>query len=340
MADSELGELRRPPRPIEHRIERLARWRAQGLAGGASDSPFPVDFVDGSAIAGTSEDGATGGAVPEWFFETFSVTSGSASTVALTYVPIIYSEVVRLNGITLALDVDYTISENVLTFADLTSLRMGIGSDTWALDLHYAYTETAIVPFEAPDFLTWVLNGDATIVGGTEVRLTDNVAGEKGSIVCPDAIPSGWETITLAVDMYLSTTGGDGFEFILWDSTQHGTNELDVYPGALERYLGAQVFQTATGLNAQLFYSDDGTTTLSTSSSDDRVDAGENTYTVVWTKTGANTASVQFYKNAALEKSSSSDIWVPSTVYVGICAYTGGLFYNEHTVRAVTLDVT
>ncbi len=340
MADSELGELRRPPRPVEQRIERLARWRAQGLAGGASDSPFPVDFVDGSAIAGASEDGASGGVVPDWYFETFSVTSGSASTVTLTFVPIIYSEVVRLNGITLAPTVDYTIAENVLTFADLTSLRMGIGSDTWTLDLHYAYTETAEVPFEASDFTSWVRNGDATLVGGTEVRLTADTSGEKGSIVCPEVIPAGWDTIAVDVTLYVDAVAGDGWEVILWDAAQHGTGELDVYPGALERYLAAQVMQTAVVLDAQLFYSDDGTTTLSTSSADAETDANEHNYTFVWTKTGASTASVQFYRDATLLKSSASDVWVPSTVYVGICAYTGGLYWNEHTVRSATITVT
>ncbi len=338
MADSELGELRRPPRPIEHRIERLARWRAQGLAGGASDSPFPVDFVDGSAIAGASEDGATGGAVPEWFFETFSVTSGSASTVTLTYVPIIYSEVVRLNGVTLALNVDYTISEEVLTFVDLTTLRLGIGSDTWALDIHYAYTETAIVPFEPGDFLTWTLNGDATIVGGTEVQLTPATASKKGSMVCPTVIPSGWDTITVALSLYVQpTVQGDGWEVILWDAAQHGTGELDVNG---ETYFGAQVIQTTAATNQQLFLSNDGATTINNSSSNSETVFGEYDYTLVWSKTGASTASVQFYRSGVLYKSSPSDIWVPSTVYLGICAYTGGLFYNEHTVRALTVDVT
>ena len=142
MADSELGELRRPNRPVEYRIERLARWRAQGLAGGTSDSVFPADAVD-DALASDGSGEGDGGDPPSWYCDTFNLTSATTSPLTLTYYPLFRSEVVRLNGVTLEPDVDYTIDGFELSLVDLADLRLGIGSDTWDLVASYAYVDAA-----------------------------------------------------------------------------------------------------------------------------------------------------------------------------------------------------
>ncbi len=331
MADSELGELRRPPRPVEHRIERIARWRAQGLAGGASDSPFPVDFVDGSAVPGATEDGAGGGVIPDWYFETFSVTSGSASTVTLTYVPTEYSEVVRLNGVTLARTVDYTISESTLTFADLTGLRLGIGSNTWTLDVSYAYTDTAEVPFEARDFLLWTLDDSATIVG-SDVRLNPATSGTRGGMTCPDVIPSGWSIIDITIT--LNQASGDGWYCILSDAAQN------LVTSSLTSYYTFSFADTNPGGDRTRFISNDGTTTIDYVNGGSGFLTGTHEYRTVFTKTGANTGSVTRYVDGGLITSTTTDLWVPSTVYVSIAGFAGGLYSNSHTVSAVTVDVS
>jgi hypothetical protein len=142
VADSELGELRRPTRPVEYRIERLARWRAQGLAGGTSDSVFPADAVD-DALASDGSGEGDGGDPPSWFADSFDVTSVSGSALTLTYQPIPYSEVIRLNGVTLDPLTEYTIDGRVVTLTDLADLLLGIGADTWVLVASYAYIDTA-----------------------------------------------------------------------------------------------------------------------------------------------------------------------------------------------------
>ena len=142
MADSELGELRRPPRLPEQRIHRLASWRAQGLAGGTSDDVTPADAVD-DVLASDGGGEGDGGDPPSWFADSFDITSATTSPLTLTYIPLPYSEVVRINGITLEPTVDYTIDGSSLALTDLADLRLGIGADTWTLVASYAYVDAA-----------------------------------------------------------------------------------------------------------------------------------------------------------------------------------------------------
>lgn len=146
MADTALGELRRPARPIEQRIERLARWRAQGLDAGESDAPFPADAMDSAAFAGSGDSAAgpaEGGAgTPQWLFDAFDLESGTANSFALSATPIENSEVVRVNGLVLE-PTEYTITGSTLELTDIAAVRLGVGSDTWRLVLNYAYYDLA-----------------------------------------------------------------------------------------------------------------------------------------------------------------------------------------------------
>lgn len=338
MADSELGELRRPPRLVEHRIERLTRHRAGGLLGGSSDAVMPVDGTD-EVLAGAGDSGGGGDvAVPDWWHDTTTLTSGSAATWTLTFYPIEHSEVIRLNGIVLEVGVDYTIAGNVVTWLDLTGLRLGIGAATWTLSANYAYYDTAPTPFEPAAFTSWVRNGTATLVGGTEVRLTQaGIANQNGAIVCPDLIPSGWAEITVDMTLYIDAVNGDAIDVILWD-VSNGTTKVAVNT---ENGLSMVRAETAPAADLTRFFSRDLTpTTINNTVSDSEMTFGVHTITTIWTKTGANTATVKRYRDGVLANSSPADVWVPSTVYVAIAAYDGALFYNEHTVRDAQITVT
>jgi hypothetical protein len=168
MADSELGELRRPPRLVEQRIHRLASWRAQGLAGGTSDDVFPADGDD-DVLASDGDSEAGGGDLPQWFADSFDVTSTSSTTVVLSYVPLFRSEIVRLNGVTLDPLTEYTIDGASLTLTTPSDLRLGIGSQTWKLVVSYAYTEPA------DNEVVYGYSQDVDPIAGGSVTITEPV---------------------------------------------------------------------------------------------------------------------------------------------------------------------
>jgi len=147
MASTALGQLRRAQRPIEEKLERLTRWKAQGLAFGTDDSLFPSEATDTVLFAGggdaTVTTGGSGGtAAPQWEYDTFALTGATSNSFALTATPIEKSEVVRVNGLVLT-RAEYDITGSTLTFTDLAAVRLGIGSDTWTIALHYAYYDLA-----------------------------------------------------------------------------------------------------------------------------------------------------------------------------------------------------
>jgi hypothetical protein len=331
------------------RVPVLVDGRTIVVLGSGLTPATVVTEAAAAADGGSSTDTPTT-SLPSWESESLTV-SGVLSTWGLTYAPIPQSLVLRLNGLDLVEGTDFTLADNVVQFTDPADLFLG-WSASWQLSAVYPHFDVALDPqgqdenvppyfFEAPGFLTWQLNGAATIVGGTEVRLNANSAGSKGSMVCPTAIPPGWSTITLEITLNLPTKAGDGWETILWDTTQHGTTELDVYPGAPEFYFSGVIAQTPPGLNATLYQSHNGTTYVGGGSVvGDETAALEHVYRTVWTRTGADTASVTRWRDGVLRNSSPADVWVPASIYVGICGYAGGLFTNEHTVRGVSLVVT
>lgn len=141
MADSELGELRRPPRAVEDRLMRMTGFRRSGMAGGTSDTPYPVGGNDGITV----DDSDTGSedVTPDWFSERFALTGSSSGVISLTNTPIERSEVLALNGVQLVRNVNYTIDGNRVTLDDLDSPLLGIGSDTWTMSAVYPYFEGA-----------------------------------------------------------------------------------------------------------------------------------------------------------------------------------------------------
>ena len=198
MVDSELGELRRPPRPIGQRVERLARWRAQGLALGESDTPFPADD-DTTLLQGGDASASESMATPQWHLDQFDLTYATTSPLTLTYIPEASSEVVSLNGIRLDPAVDYSIAGASLTLTDLASLRLGIGADTWDLVASYAYydqatsdpapvqtfggLETSTVTLAAAPtdgFAVLVTSGGVTAVSGAYATWTLLFSGSPG----------------------------------------------------------------------------------------------------------------------------------------------------------------
>ena len=207
MADSELGELRRAPRPIEARIARMGGWRSQGLAGGTSDTPYPLDYADGLTLLGS--DGGDGAPSPEWFAESFTITSGSAATLSLTYVPVEYGEILRLNGVTLTRGTDYTIDGKVITWTTLAALILGIGGASWNLAATYPYYEGAGV---ASPTLSNVTIGTRVSAYNYELTLPSTpTATDVGLLVCPShltGITGGFTTWTKIYD------GGAGAQYL------------------------------------------------------------------------------------------------------------------------------
>lgn len=215
MADTDLGELRRPARPIEQRIERIARWRAQGLAGGQADSTFPADATDGAVFASGGDTsvvtGGGGAGAGNWEYDTFSLTSATTNLFTLTAVPVDKSEVVRVNGLVLT-RAEYTITSNVLTFTDLDAVRLGIGADTWTIALNYAYTDLA-TPGGS------VFTG-AFVIGTNETFPEAIAANDVGILFCRDdgGTPSGvfstWtqlrDATSTGMDIWVGSGVGSG----------------------------------------------------------------------------------------------------------------------------------
>lgn len=234
MADSELGDLRRPPRSHEYRVERLTRWRSQGLANGAADTAFPVDVFDDEALfadGGTAE--ADAGETPSWYCDTYPVTS-SSTTFALTYSPIEASEVVRLNGLTLTPGVDYTIDGNTLTLDDPTDLLLGIGAATWDLAASYAHFDEAA---PGPEF-GYVL--DLATFDVTEPVLADDVAFciVDGTVTAISGVYATWTKVREAggygtCDLWVGQGVGTGDNVSFTGRSIYGRGELlVVYRGA------------------------------------------------------------------------------------------------------------
>jgi hypothetical protein len=142
MADSELGEVRRPQRSDLDRLLRATGYRSQGMAGGNTDTVSPLDESDDSGLTadGTSDDGDE---TPSWFAEVRTVTSAT-TTVLLTYSPLEYSEVLRLNGIVMVRGVDYSISQRTVTLLDPSDLLAGIASDEWTIEATYPHVDEAV----------------------------------------------------------------------------------------------------------------------------------------------------------------------------------------------------
>jgi hypothetical protein len=165
MADSELGEVRRPQRTDLERVLRATGYRSQGMAGGTTDTVSPLDESDDSGLTadGSSDDGADS---PSWFAETTEVVA-TTSNVVLTYSPIDFSEVLRLNGVVMVRGVDYTITGRTVTLTDPDELLAGIDSSTWTIEATYPYFDAA---FDQPTFTTYAAS--QAILGRGEVTLS------------------------------------------------------------------------------------------------------------------------------------------------------------------------
>lgn len=349
MADTALGELRRAARPIEQRIERIARWRAQGLDSGESDATFPADVTDEAAFAGGADSGTAGEGTslnPSWLFDGFNLTSSTANSFELTGYPLENSEIVRVNGLVLEPTAEYTITGNVLEFVDIAAVRLGIGAGTWRIVVSYAYFDRAAPTFEPPATITgWVLNGSATAVGAN-VRLTSSTIGtEAGSMVTTEVIPAGWTSIALAVTLtYTPGVGpGDGFVMGLMDSTVHA----DTFVGGTGSALG---FAPLTGLvyavgwidtfsagaEGVLSSQDAAANVADASTAGVHVSTGVNTYDVIYTATTPGRASAVLKWNGSTIVTSGADLYVPAQPRVILTGGTGAAM-QEVLVTAVTV---
>jgi hypothetical protein len=183
-------------------------------------------------------------------------------------------------------------------------------------------------------FTSWARNGAATLItGGTEVQLHSTAGSTSGSIISPEFVPSGWSVIDITITMLISG-GGDGWEVTLWDAATHGTTEL---AAAGTKY--SRVFDDLwVASNNTNFKSNDGTTNINYVVGGNTARSGfEDTTRFVWTKTGANTASVSTYRNGVLQISSPGDLWVPDTARIGIWGFNGLLSSHQKIIKAVTV---
>jgi hypothetical protein len=142
MADSELGEVRRPQRADIERLLRATGYRSQGMAGGTTDTVSPLDESDDSGLAADLSGGDDGDETPAWFAETKDV-SEDTTWVLLTYAPIEFSEVLRLNGVTMVRGVDYSITRRTVTLLDPSDLLAGIDG-TWTIEATYPYLDAVL----------------------------------------------------------------------------------------------------------------------------------------------------------------------------------------------------
>lgn len=224
MADTTLGVLRRAPRPVEQRTERIARWRAQGLANGAADSTFPGDATDGAVFSGGA--GGDSEAVQtsvRWYGERFVVGPSSTGVLTLTYQPQEWSEVVSYNGIRLDPISEYAIDGRTLTLTDVADLTLGVTGTNY-LVINYAITDIA-TPMVEDAILAlgpwgyWKLNEPSTMV------VTDDVVDYSGNNrhgqygVTP---PSGLDTAPFLSGLSHGTTYNGGDDAVQVDHAQTG----------------------------------------------------------------------------------------------------------------------
>lgn len=347
MADTDLGELRRPPRPIEQRIERIARWRAQGLDSGESDATFPADSTDGAVFSGGSDSAAPaegGATAPRWLFDEFNLTSSTTNSFALSGSPLTNSEIVRVNGLVLEPS-EYVITGSTLVLDDIAAVRLGIGADTWRLVASYAYFDAATPIFEPPSTITgWNLNGDAVAAGSTVV-LTDGTTNQAGSMVTTETIPAGWSTISLEVTIDYTPGGsrGDGFVMGLLDSTVHpdtyvGGNGSNLGFGPLTGmvYAAGWIDTYSAGTEAKLSSRDASANVATATTAGYYAASGVNEYEVTFTATTPGRASAVLSWNGSPIVTSIADLYVPAVPRVILSGGTGA-FVETVIVTAVTV---
>lgn len=343
MADSELGELRRPPRAVEDRLMRMAGFRRSGMAGGTSDTPYPVGGSSDGLTVDDSDGGSEDSLAAEWYSEHFTLTAASSSAVSLTNVPIDASEVLALNGVHLVRGVDYTIVENVVYLDTDRPPTLGIGDDAWTLSAVYPFLDGAAT-WTAPPVSAWVLNGDAFLDDGN-VWLTDTGLSQSSSAICPLPVPSTWESISFKATIDLPTIFADGFTITLLDDTEFATSYVGdggdsqgllngSGPHSFSSWMTYSVYVWAPDAR---FVWDDGTT-QSHYDTGITLDAGVHDYRVIWTRTATNEADVEVYIDDVLE-SATAAVWVPETILLALTAATGAVG-NEHIVQSTDIEVT
>lgn len=348
MADTALGELRRAARPIEQRIERLARWRAQGLDAGESDATFPADSTDAVVFAGGGDSGSAGegsAVSAAWLFDAFDLESATTNSFTLTGYPLENSEVVRVNGLVLEPTAEYTITGNVLEFVDIAAVRLGIGADTWRVVVSYAYFDRATPVFDPPATITgWNLNGTAVAVGST-VKLTDGTMNQAGSMVTTETIPAGWTSISLAVTIDYTPGGsrGDGFVMGLLDSTVHADTYVggtggDMGFGPLTGmvYAAGWIDTYSAGSEGKLSSRDASANVADASTAGYHAATGSNDYEVTFTATTPGRASAVLSWNGSPIVTSVADLYVPAVPRVILSGGTGS-FVETVIVTAVTV---
>jgi hypothetical protein len=188
------------------------------------------------------------------------------------------------------------------------------------------------------DFLSWVRNGTATLIsGGTEVRMTQAVTGQTGSIVCPSNIPSTWTKIILSWSAYTSADGYEGYGAHVWDSTVYGTNQTTRVNYSSQ----VRVYKIPATDQTELWHAAGGGFTavvMGTPSGIGNLSSGVQNFQVEWTRTSTNAANVVYTRPDGATYSSTGS-WVPNTAYSGVGGYTGGLFGNQQVVTAARLLV-
>jgi hypothetical protein len=229
MADSELGEVRRPQRADIERLLRATGYRSQGMAGGTTDTVSPLDESDDSGLAADLSGGDDGDETPAWFAETKDVTEDT-TWVLLTYAPVEFSEVLRLNGVTMVRGVDYSVSQRTVTLLDPADLLAGIGGDTWTIEATYPYTDAVV---EEPAI--------------TETIASDYVNPGLNEATLPSAVTAGQIALLIAGGNLTGFTGG----FATWTKIWGGSTT-----GEVALWLG-----TGVGTGTTITHTDTGSAT-------------------------------------------------------------------------------
>lgn len=254
---------RRPPslRNAEYGLQHLARQTKSmipGTAGGrlASSSPVRPGGSTGSlSDASTVTDSQMGTAFATDEFN----LAGPVTTLTLTYLPVVESCSVYLNGLEAREGTDYTISDQVITI--LSPLNVGSGDVINARYTYVAGVESA--PGDVSTSLaTYVASTQTTTASGqTSITATVPTARASGDLLLaavtrkgPFSAPSGWDLVaqlvagtdTLAVFSRISD-GTEGAVTFTSTNPEFMSLALLVYRGVVDTGLLDVQTATATG---------------------------------------------------------------------------------------------
>lgn len=324
--------------------------RSVGAGQGQSSTATAAGLVTGGGP------GSGGTAVPliAWAYDEFEVDSTNLGPFTLSYRPLNLSEDVKVNGAGIDRDSwtrnDTTITVDADVFAGLDDAA------PWQLTVHYQHSGVTGSPTDAPDTgagsfvpTEWRLNGDAYVAGEYWTLTEDGVGDAASSMVSVDAMPAGWTSLTMRVEVDLEYTPGeqgDGFTFGLLDSTEHPDTFLGgsggsrgFYPATDAVYCIADINTYSAGAAAGMVSQIDDLTTAEAGVFGGYHAVGLNTYELTLAKTTSGRATGSLRWNGALVVESIDDLYVPDSPRFIVTAGTGG-FVQGAQVRSVTIEAT